>query len=297
MENNNSKNLVIGLAVAAGIFLIAAIYVFVDGKSTADALASEKAALQTELAALNSKYDKALSENTEMTASLKAAKAEIAALSDSIASITEANARKIKFYKGRVGSLNKKNKELVAVVDSLKVQNAELTMGLEVAAATIEEQAQANAELTALAAELGEKVALGSMLNVTEVKVEAVKSLSSGELKATNRFKKVEAFRVSFTIAQNLIAEPGERPAFFVVKDASGAVVAPAGTVDMEGTELSYTSDMLVNFENNELEAISLINIQKDVLAKGTYTVEVYFEGMMAGSGQVELKSAVLGIF
>lgn len=297
MENNNSKNLVIGLAVAAAIFLGVGIYAFVDGNATAEALTQEKTAIQADLKKMTASYEKALSENTSMTAELKAAKAEVESLNEKIAAMSAKNAKDMKYYKGRVWRLKEDNKELLAKVDSLTMVNEALTADLVVAAEVIAVKTAENDSLMVMTAGLAEMVALGSMLDVTSVSVEGVKSLSTGELKATNRYKKVEAMKVSFSVAQNLIAEPGERAAYFVVKDASGNVIAPAGTIDVEGTEVSYTDEMVVDFENEGVEAISLINVDKGVLSKGVYTVDVYFEGVLAGSAQVELKSAVLGIF
>ncbi|MDA8595530.1 hypothetical protein N9L20_03535 [Flavobacteriaceae bacterium] len=297
MENNNSKNLVIGLAVAAAIFLGVGIYSYVDGNATAEALTQEKTAIQADLKKMTASYEKALGENTSMTAELKAAKAEVESLNEKIAAMSAKNAKDMKYYKGHVWRLKKDNKELLAKVDSLTMLNEALAADLVVAAEVIAVKTVENEELTLMAAGLAEKVALGSMLDVTSVSVEGVKSLSTGELKVTNRFKKVEAMKVSFSVAQNLIAEPGERAAYFVVKDASGNVIAPAGTIDVDGTEVSYTDEMVVDFENEGVEAISLINVDKGVLSKGVYTVDVYFEGVLAGSAEVELKSAVLGIF
>ena len=297
MENKNSKNLVVGLAVAAAILLGLAIYAFVDGNSTKEALTAEKVQLQSELKGMTAKYDQALSENTSMTASLKAAKDEVTSLSAELDKLKADNAKQMKYYKGRVWKLKKMNKELMAQVDSLTAANEALTADLVVAGEVIAVKTAENEELTVLAAELAEKVALGSLLDVTSVSVEGVKSLSSGELKATNRFKKVEAMKVSFHVAQNLIAKPGERVAFVVLKDAAGNVVAPAGSVDVDGESKSYTDEIVVDYDNSELDVISLINVDKGVLSKGIYTVEVYLENAFAGAGEVELKSAVLGIF
>lgn len=297
MENNNSKNLVIGLAVAAAIFLFAGIYAYVDGNSTAETLTAEKAELKKDLDKMTADYDKALSENTSMTAELSAARAEVTSLNEKIDAMTAKNEEQIKYYKNRVWRLKQDNKALMQKVDSLMAANEALNADLTAANETIAAKTAENEELTLMAAGLAEKVALGSQLDVTEVSVEGVKSSSTGDMKATNRYKKVEAFKVSFTIAQNLIAEAGERAAYFVVKDANGNVIAPAGSIDVDGADVAYTDEMLVNFENEGVVAISLINVDKGVLSKGVYTVEVYFEGAKAGSAQVELRAAVLGIF
>jgi DUF2075 family protein len=60
---------------------------------------------------------------------------------------------------------------------------------------------------------------------------------------------------------------------------------------------MSYTNMMEVDYKNEEVNAVILLNVDKGVLSKGVYTVDVYFEGSRAATQDVELKSAVLGIF
>ena len=91
MENNNSKGLVIGLAIAALLFLGLGAYSYIDGNSVKEALTAEKIQLQSDLETMNSKYDSALAENTTMTASLRAAQTEVASLQDSLASVQADN--------------------------------------------------------------------------------------------------------------------------------------------------------------------------------------------------------------
>jgi YbbR domain-containing protein len=54
---------------------------------------------------------------------------------------------------------------------------------------------------------------------------------------------------------------------------------------------------MELDYKNEEVNAVILLNVDKGVLSKGVYTVDVYLEGSRAATQDVELKSAVLGIF
>ena len=297
MENNNSKGLVIGLAIAALLFLGLGAYSYIDGNSVKEALTAEKIQLQSDLETINSKYDSALAENTTMTASLRAAQTEVASLQDSLASVKADNEEQMTYFKNRVWNLKQTNDKLMQKMDSLMLANDALKVDLENAEELIVNKTAENEELSLLAAGLAEKVALGSVLKVVSMDVDAVKSVSSGELKSTNRFKKVEAFRVSIIVDENLIAEQGPRMLYFTLKDAAGNIIRANGEFELDGESVSYTNMMELDYKNEEVNAVILLNVDKGVLSKGVYTVDVYFEGSRAATQDVELKSAVLGIF
>jgi hypothetical protein len=297
MENNNSKGLVIGLAIAALLFLGLGVYSYINGNSVKEALTSEKIQLQADLETMNTKYDSALAENTSMTAALMAAQSDVASLQDSISAVQADNEEQMKYFKNRVWNLKQTNDKLMQKMDSLMLVNDALKVDLENAAEVIVNKTAENEELSLLAAGLAEKVALGSVLKIVSIDVDAVKSVSSGGLKSTNRFKKVEAFRVSVVIDQNLIAEQGPRMMYFNLKDSSGNIIRSSGEFELDGEPMSYTNMMEVDYKNEEVNAVILLNVDKGVLSKGVYTVDVYFEGSRAATQDVELKSAVLGIF
>ncbi len=297
MENNNSKGLVIGLAIAALLFLGFGVYSYLDGNSVKDALTAEKIQLQSDLETMNTKYDSALAENTSMTASLRAAQAEVASLQDSLSTVKADSEEQMTYFKNRVWKLKQTNDKLMQKMDSLMLVNDALKVDLENAEELIVNKTAENEELSLLAAGLAEKVALGSVLKVVSMEVDAVKSVSSGQLKATNRFKKVEAFRVSIIVDENLIAEQGPRMLYFTLKDSAGNIIRANGEFEVEGETMSYTNMMELDYKNEEVNAVILLNVDKGVLSKGIYTVDVYFEGSRAATQDVELKSAVLGIF
>jgi vacuolar-type H+-ATPase subunit I/STV1 len=298
MENNNSKGLAIGLAIAALLFLGLGIYFYIHGNSVKDTLTSEKIQLQSDLEIMNTKYDSALAENTSMTAALRAAQAEVVSLQDSLSSIKADNQEQMNYFKNRVWNLTQTNDKLMQKVDSLMHVNDTLTVDLENAEDIIVSKTLEIEELSVLASDLAEKVALGSILKVIAIDVDPVRTVSSGELlKSTNRFKKVEAFRVSIDIDENLIAEQGTRMVYFTVKDASGNIVRSNGEFELNGELISYTNMMELDYRNEQVNAVILLYVNKGVLSKGIYTIDVYLEGSRAATQDVELKSAVLGIF
>jgi vacuolar-type H+-ATPase subunit I/STV1 len=261
------------------------------------ALETEKAELKTQLDELIVNYDAKIAENTALTTKLEAARADIISYKDSLAKEKKTSYRKIRWYRSRVNALKAKNKELFAQVDSLTKLNVELNGVIVEANGTIAAQASQNAQLTSENEVLAGKVAIGEILSIDDLVTEGVKKSSKGALKATNRYKKVDAFRAEFNINKNDLTPSGAKKVYVTIKDAEGNVVAAKGSVDVNGAAVSYSGATEVNYENAETAVTVLTDVDSKSLSEGTYTVSVILDGRAVGNTTVVLKNTFLGIF
>jgi|SaaInl0LU_22_DNA_1037365.scaffolds.fasta_scaffold00034_9 hypothetical protein len=261
------------------------------------ALETEKAELKTQLDELIVNYDAKIAENTALTTKLEAARADIVSYKDSLTKEKKTSYRKIRWYRSRVNALKAKNKELFAQVDSLTKLNAELNGVIVEANGTIAAQASQNAQLTSENEVLAGKVAIGEILSIDDLQANGAKKSSNGVLKATNRFKKTDAFQVAFNINKNDLTPSGSKKVFVAIKDAEGNVVASKGSVDVNGAAVSYSAETEVNYENAETAVAVSTDVDSKSLSEGTYTVSVILDGRAVGNTTVVLKKSFLGIF
>lgn len=260
-------------------------------------LETEKAELKTQLDELIVNYDAKIAENTSLTTKLEAARADIISYKDSLSKEKKTSYRRIKWYRNRVNALKAKNKELIAQVDSLTQLNAQLNGKIVEAEGTIAAQASQNAQLTAENEVLAGKVAIGEILSIDDLVAEGVKKSSKGTLKATNRYKKTDAFRVVFNINKNELTPSGVKEVYVTIKDAAGNVVASQGSVEVNGAAVSYSGASEVNYENAETAVTVLTEVDSKALSQGTYNVSVILDGRAVGNTSVVLKNSFLGIF
>jgi hypothetical protein len=261
------------------------------------ALETEKAELKTQLDELIVNYDAKIAENTALTTKLEAARADIVSYKDSLTKEKKTSYRKIRWYRSRVNALKAKNKELFAQVDSLTKLNAELNGVIVEANGTIAAQASQNAQLTSENEVLAGKVAIGEILSIDDLQANGAKKSSNGVLKATNRFKKTDAFQVAFNINKHDLTPSGSKKVFVAIKDAEGNVVASKGSVDVNGAAVSYSAETEVNYENAETAVAVSTDVDSKSLSEGTYTVSVILDGRAVGNTTVVLKKSFLGIF
>jgi cell division protein FtsB len=291
MENKQSNK---SITVVLVILLLAAIgYAFYsDSQHSAlqAELEAEKTEIKSELDQLIVKYDAKIAENTTLNTKLSAARQDIILYRDSLKAEKKASYATIKRYKRRVYSLSKKNKELFRQVEELTSQNHKLNEEVVAAKVVIENQEVAGAELKARNRVLSDKVDVAAKLTVDNLTVASMKKRSSGSLKATSKAKYTDAFRVSFKIDQNLLAENGDKTTYIVITDSEGEVVAPKGKLEGTSPEAYYSDMTTISYQNIDTEVIIITDVNRKENKKGLYTISAMLDGEVVGNTELSLR-------
>ena len=290
-KKSNSKIIMIVLAVLLIATLGYTVYSNQEHKKVTDAIEQDKMEVEMNLDNMIVKYEEAIGENTAMSEELSLERDKIIALRDSVKGLKSVNYSLIRRYRQQIEKLEASNKELFEMNDELVKKNATLTKTLDSANVTISTQIAKNDTLTQQNINLGEKVAIGSILKVSTTKILAMREKSNGQLTETTRSRNTDAFRVNFTIANNAIAEQGERSVYIQIIDMAGNTIGNAGTLALlDGTEITYSDRTIVNYMNADIDVISLVEVNRDTIEKGIYTVNVYIDELLSGIGTVTLK-------
>ncbi len=291
-KNNNSLKVIAGLL---GVVLLGTIIytvsLYQDKKKTTAALTQEKEMVVEDLNSLKSEYDKAILESNATNEELVAARDRIAKYIDSVQSM-KADIATLSRYRRQVGQLKAEREELMKQVDSLTQSNTLLAMQRDSTFVELEKQTVFNDSLIVQNTQLADAVERGSALNLSEFKIDAVKERSSGKLVSTSRAKATDKFKVCFTVADNAIAQAGDREFFIEVLDPQGNVLGESFTkTDEEGASITYSKGTSFYYENNSLDVCDYINKPADAFQKGNYMVNVYDDGLkLLGTSKFILK-------
>ncbi len=299
-ENNKSSNnkiLIIALTVLLFLLIGYTFYNNNDHKEAIQFLQDEKEQIIGNLTAMEEKYDIAIAQNTSLSDSLSGEKAKIIALRDSVLKMEKVNSKTLSRYRGQMANLKAVNERLLDEVDSLKMANNILTEEKDSIHSQLDLQTSYNDTLVAQNLDLARKVEIGGAINVEDVKVTAMKMRSNGKYTETNKAQKTDAIKVGFSLMENEIATPGDKDAYIVLKNPKGQVINAKGTFTLkDGTELKYTDNTTVNYENAELDVVMLVERKGDKFEKGTYPIEVFVDGKSVGSAKLELSDSFLGL-
>mgnify|MGYP001815523091 FL=1 len=296
-KSSNSKILIIALTVLLFALIGYTFYNNNDHKEAIKFLQDEKEQIIGNLTAMEEKYDVAIAENTSLSDSLTMEKEKIALLKDSVQNLKKVNSDVLRRYRNQMATLEKNNERLLDQVDSLMFANNILTEEKDSINSQLEIQTSYNDTLVAQNMELARKVEIGGAINVENVNVTAMKMRSNGKYTETNKAQKTDAIKVEFRLIENEIAEPGDKEAYIVLKNPAGLVINAKGTFEVEdGGEKKYTDQTIVNYSNADLDVVMLVERKGEKYEKGTYPIEVYVEGKMVGSANLELSDSFLGL-
>jgi len=293
MEENkksNNKIIVIVLAVLLLGILGYTIYNNSEHKKVTDAIEEEKLEIEGNLDNMIVKYEEAIGQNTSMSNELSIERDRIIALRDSIKGLKATNYSLIRRYRGQIAKLEETNRRLFFMTDSLTGVNQLLSKDLDSANVKISSQLAQNDTLSLQNLQLSEKVAIGSILKVSTAKILAMRERSNGKLVETSRARNTDAFRINFTIAKNEISEQGERQVYIQIVNSKGITIASKGELTFNDTQINYSDQTIVNYLNEAVDIISLVEVNRDTINKGLYTVNIYIENKFIGTTQITLK-------
>lgn len=290
-KSSNNKILIIALAVLLAGVVGYTIYNNSQHQELEDAIEIEKNEIATNLDSMIVKYEDAIAKNTSMSGELSIERDRIIALRDSVRNMKVINYEMLRKFRSQIFKLEETNKELFKNNEMLTSVNRKLSSNLDSVAVVVSNQRAKNDTLSVVNQGLTEKVKIGAALKVNSTKILAMRERSSGKLVETTRSRNTDAFRINFTIAKNEISEQGERTAYVQIVDLKGNTVAKKGKFTLfNNTEVNYSDKTTVKYLNESIDIISLVEVNRDQINDGVYTVNVFIENKFAGASQITLK-------
>ena len=295
MTETKSNN---GLKVIAGLLgvvllgtIIYTVSLYQDKKKTTEALQSEKAVVVEDLNNLKAEYDKAILESNATNEELVAARDNIAKYIDSVQGM-KADIASLSRYRRQVSVLKAEREKLMKQVDSLTQSNTLLAMERDSTFVELEKQTVFNDSLIVQNTQLADAVERGSALSLSKFSVDAVRERNNGKLVSTSRARSTDKFKVCFTVADNVIAEAGDREFFIEVLDPQGNVLGDSFSKSTEeGASISYSKETNFYYENSSLDVCDYINKPAADFQKGNYMVNVYDNNLkLLGTSKFILK-------
>jgi hypothetical protein len=290
-KNSNNKLLIIALAV---LLVGVSIYTFFNNSKLNeinDAIEVEKNEIAVNLDSMIAKYETAIAKNTSMSNELSLERDRIIMLRDSIKKMKVINYEMLRKFRSQIFKLEETNKQLFQKNELLTSENKKLYSNLDSVNVVVTNQMAKNDTLTVINQGLSEKVKIGSVLKVNTAKILAMRERTGGKLVETSRSRNTDAFRISFTIAKNEISEPGERNVYMQIVDLKGNTIARKGQLTLfDNTTVDYSDKATVKYMNESVDVISLVEVNRDNIKDGVYTVNIFIENKFAGATQITLK-------
>lgn len=266
-----------------------------DSAAVADAIKDSLNRLySTTISELDTRLDSSESNAASLQNKLDSKLTEINRLKSDIRNILN----KRDFSRTDLKQAKAKISELQGKVDELSDQNISMEeekkqLGLVLAQVSRNvDSLQRNIRKLSLENEaLNEKVNLASVFIASDVRIDAVETRGSSE-EATTHAKRADKFIASFTV-QNRVSQ-------FTNTEVTTVVVQPDGQVmqstvwdsgifeSKNGGKKSFTRKIRFDYERGEQKHL-LFTIDAERIQKGTYTLQVWHNGIMIGQATKKL--------
>ncbi len=258
-------------------------------------LTLEKQSLTQELDHLKEDLLAQLGENDSLNNFVELEVARLSAIIDSINTVNVDNKKLMTSYRNKVYQLKSDNKALVARLDSLNDAYAALRLREQMVADSLANALMENSNLSQENTGLRETVKQGKQLVATGFQLEAVRIARNGRERKTRRASKADRLKVCFTVPENKIAPRGSHTFYVRWFDSKGKPVDAPGSnlAIVGGQEGGFNGKTNITYMGTEVRVCIDAERAEDApidLPDGMYTVAIYTDEYLMGTGAVELK-------
>ncbi len=248
---------------------------------------SEKDKLLIDFETLKATYDIAIADKTSMSAELVTERDKVIGLIAELKK-SKGDVATVDRYKSKYFALENKMKDLIAENDTLKAQNGTLVAQRDSIQNITVEVKKTNETLVTQNEDLSKTVVKAQKLTVSNLKTVAYKQRSSGKQIDTEKARKADILKVSFTIAENAVATPGDKVYSVQVIDSNNNVLGEKKVENFGENTLTYSFAKTVNYDNKNIEISEDLPV-KD-LESGTYFVNVFDKGELVSKTSFALR-------
>ena len=299
-ENKSNEKLYKIIVAILSVIIIVMVWQLISTKTKVNVFTIEKEKaksqnqmLQHELDSLLTIHNKIKSENKNLTTQLSEQDSIIMAKADEIQKLISTQAdfyrvkRKLDYLRGITQGYVSQIDSLHRVNKVLKDENVKIKTKFE------KEQVKTT-ELTKDKEQLSEKVNLASTLKAYNIKGVPIRLKSGGKKEdVTDKAKRADKIKVTFTLSENLIAASGSKTIYLRIARPDGKIMmAGQGTeysFDYNGQKIQYSMKKEIDYQNKALD-ITLYWDKTESLTAGAYVASVFTDGYLIGESQFALK-------
>lgn len=184
-------------------------------------------------------------------------------------------------------------KGFVRTIDSLNTLNINLVTEKKKVLKQLDVEKEKQSVLIKEKDELKTTIAKGSVLSCFNVVAKAVSYKRGGKKEVeTNKAKKTEKIKVSFTLGENKIARAGEKTIFIRIMTPDGKEMAKSYDDNYRFTFNKssgyFAGKETLNYANVEISGVTYCEGQ-DEFVPGKYIIEVACDGVIIGSSSLKL--------
>jgi hypothetical protein len=288
--NPQSFNYRIAIGTLVLTIAVFAAYSFTSissAKSKETHLEQEKLILQHELVEIINEYDKVNSKNNSLKSELENVSKKAENVLDSL-NLLKMNAKSLARFRNQVTFLKAKNEELLKDEEASAVLYKTLLEEKSSIADELNKKENRNSVLEEENKSLKHTLEEAALLRANSFEAKALKKRSSNRSSETKNASDADNFEVCFVLAENVIAEKGNKELYVQVIGPDSNIVSDQGAIEFGDSLLIYSSKTVVDFQSEAIDVCASIE-KENTLKKGIYYISIFEGQRRLGGTQIEL--------
>ena len=258
-----------------------------DSNEIEKVLISEKDAVLKDLAVSKDSLDGAIASNSILSLELINERDRVEKLIKDFQN-SDIDAISAMRYKNEAINLKNKVSSLLKEVKELKDQNRVLTQERNNAVVILDETKKSFDNLQDKNYKMAETLEKASKLNILNLLIEGFTKKNSGKLVLTDKARKTDVMKISYTVAENLVSKPITKNYFIQVVDNNNNVLGDMKIENFGDKSLTYSFVSAINFENKTMQISKELKVEN--LTSGTYFVNIYDKGELLVKTSMNLR-------
>jgi len=255
-------------------------------------ISTEMAYIQDEIDRIEAEVNRLSSENLTLSQSLKVSEDSVRFLIASLREkLNQQNLTRMDLIAAQQ-EIDHLREEVVRYKDELALityQNSQLLSENEHLQREVSEKEAQLGELHRENLGLTDQIRSAAVLKLSNINVMGIRERKGNREDVDDKSRRVDRFRIVFTLADNPLIEPGEIDIYMRVIDPNGNLKTKENqTFELSGNPMQYTEKSLINF-TNQGESYTTEWVDPLGFKKGTYTIVLYTDNSTMGRGSIVL--------
>ena len=296
-ESRKDSTKIYFFVVAIAALLATNVYFYVKYKNKDDKvyeLTEEKVSMEAEIDRIEAELDRLTDDNIELSAALKNAQDSVRSTIATLrAELAKSNLTREQLGKAQqeINQLKQQVSSYIQEVQELRNRNAQLISERDELKEEVSSSSDRLAELEEQHTDLVDMVKLASAIKISNISINGVRQRSNNRESVETRARRVDKFRIDFTIADNPLADIGDHDIYLRVIDPNGNLrtTGDYSLFEVDGKQMQYTYKTTIGFENDGA-AYTIDWADTRGFQKGTYTILLYADSAVMGQSSLVLK-------
>lgn len=283
--------------IAIAALIATNVYFYIKFKSSGEKLYTvtlQRENLQTDIDRIEAELDNASNQGVDYTDDLEASESEARMVINNLRqdlSKNDISETDLLTVRNEVLGLKDRVSQFRDEVVGLRVKTELLAQENSLLQDELDASERQVANLKDRQSALTTKMSKASSIKVSNVSLNGVSTKRDGSHASNARARRVDELQISFTIADNPIAEIGKKEIFVRIINPSGNLIANSEDLFyVHGEKLQYTFKESISFTNNGEEYQFFWSDKDTDFKKGAYTVLLYADNAIMGRSSVVLK-------